>query len=111
MPKPYVNPKPKSLTSLEFLCRCFHLDHISMIERESTAVGLAEVLRPWTRHKSVFGICADNAANIQATSAVESFCRFVCSIDKAEVLKGVQKALKAKMIFPGAAKIILDVLV
>ncbi|CAE7833910.1 unnamed protein product [Symbiodinium sp. CCMP2592] len=49
---------------------CFHLDHISMIDRESTAIGLAEVLRPWTRHKSVFGICADNAANIQAALAI-----------------------------------------
>jgi len=80
-----------------------------MSERESTAVGLAEVLRPWTRHKSVFGICADNAANIQANSGVESFCRFVCSIFKAEVLIGANKALKAEMIFSGAAKIILDV--
>ncbi|CAE7389295.1 unnamed protein product [Symbiodinium natans] len=49
---------------------CYHLDHISMVHRDSTAAGLAEVLRPYAQHKSVFGICADNAANIQAAIAI-----------------------------------------
>ena len=82
-----------------------------MVHRDSTAAGLAEVLRPYAQHKSVFGICADNAANIQAISGVESLCRFVSPIIRGAALLGAKKALKSKLILPVAAKIILHVLV